>query len=129
MYSLDIIGHWIEEQGKTILMQLYDYETKLDEKITEETDKSVADDHIFFLKNLFMSKESKIMQYNLIIDNLMNKKKKPMNFELEIKEKDEYYYNEVLRNERERLNYTSKQLNNEAVKNEKLMSEPKVFIY
>jgi hypothetical protein len=74
-----------------------------------------------------MSKESKIMQYNTIIDNLRNKNNKQCNFELEIKEKDEYYFNEVLKNERERLNISSKHLNNEVVKNEKLTSEIKVF--
>ncbi len=74
-----------------------------------------------------MSKESKIMQYNTVIDNLRNKKNKQCNFELEIKEKDEYYFNEVLKNERERLNVSSKHLNNEAVKNEKLTSDIKVF--
>ena len=67
------------------------------------------------------------MQYNTIIDNLRNKNNKQCNFELEIKEKDEYYFNEVLKNERERLNISSKHLNNEVVKNEKLTSEIKVF--
>lgn len=106
---------------------MYDYESKLDEKITEESDKSLADDHIFFLKNLYMCKESKILQYNLIIDNIKNKKGKKRIFEYDIKEKDEYYFNEILKNEREHMNVASKHLNNELVKNEKLTTEIKVF--
>jgi hypothetical protein len=103
---------------------LADYENKLDEKISEDNDKSLADDHIFFLRNMFMSKESKIMHLNSIIENFSKNRKEI--FELDIKEKDEYYFNEILKLEREKMNLVSKHLNNENMRKIKFSSELKV---
>ena len=96
--------------------------------MSEDNDRSLADDHIFFLRNIFMSKESRIMILNSLLENFKSKNKNSnLIFEFEVKEKDEYYYEEVLKKEREKMNIVSKHLNNETSKRETLHCDLKVI--
>jgi len=91
-----------------------DYENKQDENISSDNNKCLADDHIFFLKNIFMSKEWKIMHLNNLISKSVKKSK--LTKEVDLTENDSYAFNDVLKNVRNNMNIESKNLNNEEVR-------------
>ena len=103
-----------------------DYENKQDENISTDNNKSLAEDHIFFLKNIFMSKEWKIMNLNNLISKSSKNKKKHFTKEVDLLENDSYAFNDVLKNIRNIMNNESKNLNNEEVRKNKLQNELKV---
>ena len=61
-------------------MQLNDYENKLDEKYSEDTHSNLANDHIFCLKNILISGESKINQLTHLIHQFKEEKPKLFTF-------------------------------------------------
>ena len=106
-------------------MQLNDYENKLDEKYSEDTHSNLANDHIFCLKNILISGESKINQLTHLIHQF--KEEKPnCTFEIEIKSKDEQYFNATLKSERDKMSQVFKKLKTEETRTCNLVSELKV---
>ena len=73
-----------------------------------------------------MSRESCLMQLSHKIDQIYEKNT-ILTFDIEIKGKDEYYFNEVLKSYRDKMNTASKNLNNEEIRKQKLIKEMKVY--